>query len=497
MIGTVILFGFLVVALAVYQAQVVPQDNAQVEFEHSQEVENDVNDLRNAILRAGSTGSAQSQRVRLGTRYPQRTFFVNPPPATGSIETTDDREIEFDGITVNESAAHENVVEFWDSEPDFTTRSVRYTPDYNEFRDAPTLTYEHSVVGAEFPNDATLFRTGQTAVRSDRVSLTTLSGTVSENGVESRSIDPEAVSAGTRTIPIDVEAGDGIVLPTALSNETRAAELWTSRFESEGIPVTATPVEGNDEIRLEFTESGEYRLRLSEVALDGQGVTEPAYIVPVGSQTVSPNSEIGVEVRDKYNNPVSGATVTIDGDRFTTDDDGRVFTSVGSSEVNANIGDEDWEIIEFEVTDPEAEEDGEGRVNPFTRLGVRFDGAVTDPEDYTLRFTNTGENSVEITRFRMSFYQLGSPGTGNRAPPTSGVLISDGDEIADFEVRGDVVDIEGEGVILPAGEENQPLEVLTIEFDDGRIEPDRDWFIITLRFDDGEVQRSGQYFVAV
>jgi len=86
-VGTVILFGFLIVALGIFQIQVVPTENANVEFEHSQQVEDDFGDLRNDVLRAGSTGSTGSTQVRLGTRYPARTFFINPPPVSGSLET--------------------------------------------------------------------------------------------------------------------------------------------------------------------------------------------------------------------------------------------------------------------------------------------------------------------------------------------------------------------------------------------------------------------------
>ena len=375
-VGVVILFGFLIVAMAVYQAQVVPQENANVEFEHSQEVENDVNDLRNTILRASTTGSAQPQRVRLGTRYPQRTFFVNPAPATGDIRTTENRSVEFDGIEINESAAHENVVDFWTTET-YTTRSIQYESSYNEFRESPRLTYEHSVVGAEFPNDATLFRTNQTVVRGDRLSLTMLSGSVSENGVEARNLDPEAVSEGTRTVPVDVDPGDAIVLPTALNNETRAAELWNERLERLPATANATEDEGEGEIRIEFDESGEYRLRLSEVSMDGTGKTESEYIVPVGPENVAGNTSVGVEVRDKYNNPVEDAEVAIS-DRDTnrtTGDDGRVFFTPdsGFDQVDASIrGDpEPYENVTFTVTAP-------GEVGEFSRVfDVQWDNAGT------------------------------------------------------------------------------------------------------------------------
>ncbi|GAB7091944.1 hypothetical protein JCM18237_22150 [Halorubrum luteum] len=370
-VGVVILFGFLIVAMAVYQAQVVPQENANVEFEHSQQVENDIGDLRNAILRAGSTGSAQPARVRLGTRYPQRTFFVNPAPVTGEIRTTEQRQLRIENVDIGDGV-HENVEEFWATDPEFKTRSVQYTPNYNEYREGPTLTYEHSLVVAEFPNDATLLRTNQTIHRSDRISLTVLSGEVSENGVEARSVDPEAVSQGTRTVPIVANTDSEIVLPTVVGNEVELANRTTERYPN----IDATADRGSGEIRLQLEENEEFRLRLSEVSVDGEGETEPAYIVPVGSENVMDDVDASVEVRDRYHNPVEGASVDV----FTstssnsptrtleTDDDGRVHSETGTV---------------FTINDAEADDSGFERV-VFTRImaGGGEGDAVRGPDVY-------------------------------------------------------------------------------------------------------------------
>ena len=446
-IGTVILFGFLVVALAVYQAQVVPQENAQVEFEHSQEVENDVNDLRNAILRAGSTGSAQSQRVRLGTRYPQRTFFVNPPPATGQLSTTDPGTIEFENAEIGDGA-HENVGLFWDTSPEFQTRSIQYTPDYNEFREAPTLTYEHSVVAAGF-DDEVLFRSGQSILRENRISLTTVSGEVSENGVEARSVDVDPISQGTRGIPItgdDIE----IVLPTAIGNEDRAAERWAQR-----LPDDADVVAGTGTITLTLPDSDDpYRLRLSNVSIDGTGDAVPAYIVPVGSETVAPNGEIGVEVRDEYNNPVADADVTIDGDDFITDDDGRVFTTIGSDGVVARIGtEEDYESVQFEVRS-EAEETRTFRTEWIETSPVQV--VEGEDRDLTVRVRDReSEQSITGAEVDVAYSPRsadpGEPTLGDPDPETtdaSGRTVVnfdsndavDGDEFYVYASAGDDVD---------------------------------------------------------
>ena len=352
-VGAVILFGFLILALGVFQVQVVPTDNANVEFEHSQAVEDDFGDLRNDVLRAGSTGSTGSTQVRLGTRYPARTFFVNPPPASGSLETEPTGEIRVRNASVGDGA-HENARDFWNTSPSFETSSLRYDAEYNEFDGAPELVYEHSVVAAEF-DDAVLLRTGQTVVSEGRVSLTALTGTVSESGVEPESVDPRAVSASDTTVPLTPTDGKiTLELPTAVGNASSLADRWTQALPPNA---TATGNETRGEVQITLdnvSDDRPYRLALSEVSLDASGETEPAYVVPVGSQGSSVGDTVGVEVRDRYNNPVADATVSFDGTDRTTGDDGRAFfepTESGSltAAINGTAG-PSYESVTFDVS---------------------------------------------------------------------------------------------------------------------------------------------------
>jgi len=68
LIGFIFLFGFLVIAFIGYQAQVVPQQNAETEFEHFEENRYELIELKNAIMDAGSSSRAQ---------YPNRSTRDN------------------------------------------------------------------------------------------------------------------------------------------------------------------------------------------------------------------------------------------------------------------------------------------------------------------------------------------------------------------------------------------------------------------------------------
>lgn len=361
-IGTVVLFGFLIVALAVYQAQIVPTENADVEFEHSQLVEEDVIDLRNSVLSAGDTGSGRSTSVSLGTRYPQRTFFVNPPPATGSLETTDPREVRIENVTVD---AEGNVGAYWNARiadgeagtiDDLETRSIRYEPDYHEYDTPPDYVYEHSLMLAE-SDGAAVARTDQTTVHGDRnrISLSLLDGDLSEQGTQRASVDPETLSQNRRTVTLNSDGDDPIVLilPTAVAdgNVDDLVDEWESRVGDDVADVTAS----GDAIRIELNASRTYRLGLSKVGVGRTGgkVNESdGYITEV-----SRSGGVAVaEVRDRYNNPVEDANVMIDNgteiDTRRTDADGRVEYEATDSAVDIgmyiNENDADWESVTFE-----------------------------------------------------------------------------------------------------------------------------------------------------
>ncbi len=463
-VGTVILFGFLILALSIYQVQFVPAENSEIEFEHSQEVEGDFLDLRNDVLSAGTTGAARSTSIRLGTRYPQRTFFLNPPAASGTLQTTESAEIRIEDALVDDGV-HPNVQAFWDDSPEFDngvpvfdTRSIRYTPNYNEYRGAPRLTYEHSLVAAEFDNSV-LPRSGQTIVRDERISLTALTGSVSENGVEPRSVDADSVSQQRRTVPITGTNGEDIEirLPSAVGDVQDFVNRTTVQ-DAEDVTV-----EG-DEIVITLDGSESYRLGLSEVSVDGSGSTEPAYVVPVGGEEVTAGQTVGIEVRDKYNNPVDGANVVLsNATNRTTDSDGRVFFDPQSDGNNASINGgfdpdkPDYESVTFEVRP--ADGGGEGSINPIggdNRVildNVRGgQSAGVDNNEVELTLSNDAEEEITFSETAFNLYYDG------QSIQNSFIIRPGGDNV---ELRGGF-EVLSQPISFNPGEER----TVTLEFND-------------------------------
>lgn len=130
-IGFVFLIGILVLLLAVYQAQVVPQQNAETELAHHEETRYELRSLHHAISDVSQKQSPRFQSISLGTDYQPRTLGINPPPAAGTIQT------EQHNISISNGSDTGNI--------SIPTQFIEYQPKYNEL-DIGSTWYENSVL---------------------------------------------------------------------------------------------------------------------------------------------------------------------------------------------------------------------------------------------------------------------------------------------------------------------------------------------------------------
>ncbi|MEF8914400.1 DUF7289 family protein, partial [Natronomonas sp.] len=138
-IGAILIFAIIVALIGVNQAFVVPDANADVEFQHNNEVQRDMVDLRSGTTEAAASNEPRSRSIALGTDYPTRFVAVNPPAPTGRFQTVDGGNI---------SANHSefdlgNVCGTGSDTPD--TKFLVYEPNYNEYQNANPITIENTV----------------------------------------------------------------------------------------------------------------------------------------------------------------------------------------------------------------------------------------------------------------------------------------------------------------------------------------------------------------
>ena len=198
LVGFILLFGILVVAFASYQAVVVPNQNAEVEFNHFQDVENDFVEFRSALINSVGATNDRSVTFRLGTQYPSRLIALNPPPVSGQLETTQEGDVTIEGNILDDNIDNVCGIET----P--TTRSLAYTPNYNEFRNAQSVTYENTFVAREF-SDGTVYGEQrlfqERANENDRIDLLLLNESVSLSGQGTASF--EISPSNRRTVEVE------------------------------------------------------------------------------------------------------------------------------------------------------------------------------------------------------------------------------------------------------------------------------------------------------
>jgi hypothetical protein len=378
-IGAVLLFGVLIIFLSVWQAFVVPDQNEEVEFNHNQDVQQQLVELRSTVTSMPDAASTRSQSIDLGIRYPARTIFVNPGPASGTIRTngTTDESV---AIAFENLSAPGSVGDFWNDTDPYNTGSIVYDPDYRRYANAPETVYEHSLLYNDFSDDGTgetsLPLTGQSVVEDDQITLVTLNGTYFESRVGSTSIDFRPISTETKTIPVTNDTGGPLTvrIPTRLDNSTWEDVLRDEEeFTDQGGHVVSVDEGPDGTVEIVF-EDGDYDLQLAKVGLGTKATaTEKAYITDIEGDGVrlrdDETRDVTVEVRDPYNGPVRGvevnASATLDADfgdgTRRTDSDGQVtlqyspdgtFATDQSDQLNFTIEDGYDPVASHEASTP-------------------------------------------------------------------------------------------------------------------------------------------------
>ena len=357
-IGAVILFAFIVIAMASYQATVVPSQNSGVEFNHNQDVQSQMVDLTAGLDASARDGTRGSHSVRLGTTYPSRTFFVNPGSPSGQLRTVESGSGEIT-LDLDVTDDEDTVEDFWDDPRTVDTSRLQYEPNYNEYRSAPTTLYEHSGLINDNPQGTPTTLVDGDIVDGDEITLLALRGEVQSASSSTVSISRRSLSSSENTIRI--EAGE-IVLPT------ENPEYWDRQLEDQD-GVDSTPDPDNDEITLSFDadeiDSDEFTLRLAQVGVgdvsdvDRDPDTRAKYVVENNDRSPT----VSAEVRDEYNNPVAGAEFEYEVNGGERMDDGTTSRD-GLAEVeDVDDGDEvriwidadsfddaqDWERVEIDV----------------------------------------------------------------------------------------------------------------------------------------------------
>jgi len=383
-IGAILLFATIIIALSLYQATVVPAQNADVEYKHSQTVQNQLSDVRNAILRTAGSGNSQPVTVSLGTQYPSRVFLMNPPPATGTLRTGayENGTVQLSNVNATNDETRDFLAGSWNA----STKYLAFEPDYSEYDNPPDLLYESSVLSNYYPNadnGTAIPLTDQLLVNNETktITLVTLNGSVSTTRASAVSVTPVALSAPYQRVQVEK---NNTTDPAVLSVPTKisAAQLrnQTDLGSHPGfVDVTDHPTE-SDRVVIEVDWDGQFTLQTSRIGLgSGSENPDPHYLTLIENR----GDRVIVEARDRFNNAESGVTVSVDNASLfkqaqqITDENGRATFVVANNESgDATLdilgGDTDHEIVEVFV---DANRGGNGQDNGDS---TQFSSKVVD-----------------------------------------------------------------------------------------------------------------------
>lgn len=325
-IGFILIFGIVTIAYTTYLGTAVPQQNWQAEYSQNQQAQQQMLELRDAILRTGTTGTAQTTTIQLGVDYPERLLTPNLAVSGGEIGTLQPNPDGSNNITLtNIIATDSETADYLDStttELNYTTQDVAYVPTYTRYRNAPTTTISAGTAFNTF-DTSNLSVGGQFLIKGDQISLVVLNGSLRESGTgggATATVTTTPLSVSTESVRVQNTGDKNITLtiPTTIADKS----AWHKSGLEDQDKVTDVSVTGSN-VTIELAQ-GTYNLRMMKVGVGTDTVDPDAtYIVDrEGLPTELSEDRTGqvtVEVRDRYNNPVSGASVT--GEIATPDTD--------------------------------------------------------------------------------------------------------------------------------------------------------------------------------
>ncbi|EMA47708.1 hypothetical protein C448_04699 [Halococcus morrhuae DSM 1307] len=210
-VGFVLIFALVMIVFTLYQSSVVPAQNEEIEFKHSQEVEGEMDELSAAFVSTGPEDPPKAVSLQLGVQYPNRVLGINPGTPIGKLNSTDPRTIELASD---------------DGSENLSTSFINYKPSYNLKTQETQYSIEHGMLVKDYSgSSATRLASPGALFSSDGedVNLNLISGDVSANEM-STVVTTDNVDTHNITVMSD---NITITLPTTLEEDEWNRTLYT------------------------------------------------------------------------------------------------------------------------------------------------------------------------------------------------------------------------------------------------------------------------------
>jgi FlaG/FlaF family flagellin (archaellin) len=519
-VGFVLIFALIMIVFTLYQSSVVPAQNEEAEFKHTQTVEGQMSKLNDAIQQAGTSGVPQSATIATGVQYPDRALAINPGSPAGTLETIDAPDVTLSGLSDGSG--------YWSDGETFETHLVSYQPSYNILQQEATYSLENGMFVKNFESGNTLLKSNGSVISDDgkRINLVLVGGDYQKSQMTT-SATVRPVSTSTEYLSLNATGSNrSITVPTTLS-ENRWKELLNGKqyvsLEDH------SPAGKFNKTVLGLDKRRTYNIRITKVTLGNSGSPELAYLTSEDERldrtaAVGTPETFTVSARDEFGNAYSGALVdarTTGAGNFTrnetgvkdvaTGDDGRATftyipgeddagttTSVTFELDNDTIG-TDRRNVSYNVTVPPETDGGANSSNEsslgFGEITNGYDVGVivSDVEDAgggsgsTITFKNIGNGTATATDVRISGFSVqGQVESGENITFSGKEIPFNANEVplgnASFDVPDD-------------GDSDDNDDVASVDV--GSIGSQGGFLILDIRFDrDGETE-AGTYAVNI
>jgi hypothetical protein len=365
-LGFVLMFALVMTTFAIYQSDVVPHQNAEVESSYSQSLDGELSELRSTTMEVAASGASASETIQGAPDYPDRALALNAPPPKSRLSTTAKHDVSIAGL----ESAHK---QYWDgTERPLETRLLALEPSYNYIRTQETYYLANGVGVHESGNGSYASSVSGEVVDGDQIDIVLLDGDVSrQEGVHDVSLEP--VSTNSEYHSVTPEDDASLELPTV-----RSESAW-DKIANENPNINDTDVtcaDGNsppcdarvNTVEIELNDSVDsYDFRVTKVSLEEPSTTSPEYITTTSNVqsglSMNQTHEIEVTARDKYGNPTDAEVELVGGGDGTFRPGGSVRTggdtttfryepgAGGSANFKARInsGTEDYQRLDFSL----------------------------------------------------------------------------------------------------------------------------------------------------
>ncbi|OUJ18390.1 putative pilin/flagellin [Methanonatronarchaeum thermophilum] len=308
-IGVILIISIIVIAFSLIQSGMVPQWNQEIEFNHYQDVNDDIQKLHNVMERVAAQGHSESAEIQLGTTYPERGPLINPPPAQGTLQTYDTQ------ITINNATAKQTDAQcYWNgTEKSFNTQGLMYTPNYNYQEGTPPIHIEHNTLITAYPENPEIQK--QNLITGDKINQILLKGQHEKTGYEKTGYTLESLGIYPKSAPPNTVAMESTEQENIeITLQTKLPQAYEELNETE--TVESVNITDHQEVTITLTKEETFYFKTTALSLDEDATPEPEYIMTYDhDRNNTAPTTIEVEVRDQYNNPLPGQKVN-----FTTGD---------------------------------------------------------------------------------------------------------------------------------------------------------------------------------